>query len=168
MDMSPLFQPLRKLLRALARLDMMALFDQVIRLVFGIMLLFITIGIVVGVARLFLSIGSLLINADITRQYILIISEVLTLFILIELSRSLVDYFSAHRLRMTFIVDAGIVFVLREIMIKLFEHKIANEEIYALSALLLVLGALRIASVLVFQRERMMHTEPPPLSGDAE
>lgn len=104
---------------------MIALFDRVICMVFGLMLIFIAIGIMVGVTRLFLNLGDLLINDDITRQYMRIISEVLTLFILIELSRSLVDYFSAHRLRMTFIVDAGIVFVLREIMIKLFEHKIA-------------------------------------------
>lgn len=53
-----------------------------------------------------------------------------------------------------FIVDAGIVFVLREIMIKLFEHRITPEEIYALSVLLLVLGGLRIGSILVFQREK--------------
>lgn len=151
-----------KLRRATSKLDMIALFDRVICMVFGLMLVFITIGIIVGVARLFLNLGDLLINDDITRQYMLIISEVLTLFILIELSRSLVDYFSAHRLRMTFIVDAGIVFVLREIMIKLFEHKIAIEEIYALSALLFVLGSLRIASVLVFQREKMMHAEALP------
>jgi uncharacterized membrane protein (DUF373 family) len=39
--------------------------------------------------------------------------------------------------------DAGIVFVLREIMIKLFEHKIAADEICALSAQLLMLGCLR-------------------------
>lgn len=155
MDTKPRF----KLLQALVRLDLLALFDQMIRLVFGIMLVFIATGIIVGVARLFLSLGNLLINADIARQYVLIISEVLTLFILIELSRSLVDYFSAHRLRMTFIVDAGIVFVLRDIMIKLFEHAISNQEIYALSALLLVLGTLRIASVLVFQREKVMLAE---------
>ena len=41
-------------------------------------------------------------------------------------------------------------------MIKLFEHKISVEEILALSVLLLVLGALRIGSVLLFQRERRM------------
>ena len=138
---------------------MLALFDRMIRLVFGVMLIFITIGIVVGVAHLFLSLGDLLVNADITRHYIAIISDVLTLFILIELSRSLVDYFTCQRLRMTFIVDAAIVFVLREIMIQLFEHRIAPEEILALSGLLLVLGSLRIASVLVFQRERIMLAE---------
>ncbi len=85
-----------------------------------------------------------------------IISDVLTLFILVELSRSLVDYFDANRLRLTFIIDAGIVFVLREVMIKLFEHKISVEEILALSALLLVLGGLRVASVLLFHREKRM------------
>ena len=132
------------------------LFNYAIRFVFAIMLLFIALGIMVGVSRLFLNLGSLLMNEDITRHYMRIISEVLTLFILIELSRSLVEYFSEQRLRMTFIVDAGIVFVLREIMIKLFEHKNTPEEIYALSALMFVLGGLRIGSVMVFQREKAM------------
>ena len=100
---------------------------------------------------------SWLMNGDITRHYVRIVSEVLTLFILIELSRSLTDYFSEQRLRMTFIVDAGSVFVLRELMIKLFEHRISSAEICALSLLLFVLGSLRIASVLVFQREKRMH-----------
>ncbi len=155
-------KPFSKLPKLPFKLDMIVLFNRVICIVFGLMLVFITIGIMVGVVRLFLNLGDLLINEDITRQYMRIISEVLTLFILIELSRSLVDYFSAQRLRMTFIVDAGIVFVLREIMIKLFEHKIAVEEIYALSTLVFVLGSLRIASVLVFQREKMMHAEALP------
>lgn len=135
---------------------LMKLYDKVLCGAFSIMLLFIALGIIVGVARLFLNLGNLMLNEDITRQYVHIISDVLTLFILIELSRSLTDYFSERRLRMTFIVDAGIVFVLREIMIKLFEQKIDASEIYALSALLLVLGSLRIASVLVFQREKKM------------
>lgn len=138
------------------KLDPMKLFDRIIGLVFAIMLFFFTLGIIVGVARLFFNLGDLLLTEDITRHYVRIISEVLTLFILIELSRSLVDYFREHRLRMTFIVDAGIVFVLREIMIGLFEHKISTGEIYALSALLFVLGCLRIGSVLVFQREKVM------------
>jgi uncharacterized membrane protein (DUF373 family) len=140
----------------LSKINATKLFHGVIRFVFAIMLLFIALGIMVGVLRLFLNLGSLLMNEDITRHCMRIISEVLTLFILIELSRSLVDYFSEQRLRMTFIVDAGIVFVLREIMIKLFEHKITPEELYAPSALMLDLGSLRIGSVMVFQREKAM------------
>ncbi len=129
-------------------------FDQITGYIFGVLLLFITVGLIVGVVRLFLSLSGLLVHNDISRGYLHIISEVLTLFILIELSRSLAEYFNTHRLRMTFIVDAGIVFVLREIMIKLFAGSLKVEQIYAMSVLLFVLGALRIASVLVFQREK--------------
>ncbi|MEO5702868.1 MAG: phosphate-starvation-inducible PsiE family protein [Gammaproteobacteria bacterium] len=138
------------------KINIVQIFEKVIGGVLNVMLLFITLGIMIGVVRLFLNLGDLLANEDITRQYLHIISDVLTLFILIELSRSLVDYFTTHRLRMTFIVDAAIVFLLREIMIKLFEDKITSGEIYALSALLFVLGALRIGSIVVFQREKGM------------
>lgn len=144
-------------------------FDRVISLIFGVLLLFITFGVIVGVVHLFLQLGDLVMNTDITRHYVRIVADVLTLFVLIELSRSVVSHFSEHRLRLTFIIDAGIVFVLREIMLKLFEQKILPDEVYALSALLFVLGSLRTASVLVYQREQMLSKErmqgllqPPP------
>lgn len=75
---------------------------------------------------------------------------------MIELSRSLVEYFGTHKLRLTFIVDAAIVFVLREVLIKLFENKLETDMIYAFSVFIFVLGALRIASVLVYQREQKL------------
>ncbi len=130
------------------------IFDRTINLIFGVILLFIIVGIIAGVINLFLQFGKLVMNSDISAHYVRLVSDVLTLFVLIELSRSLVSHFDEHRLRLTFIVDAGIVFVLREIMIKLFEHKILADEIYALSALLFVLGCLRTAAVLVYQREK--------------
>lgn len=139
-----------------ARFVHLNLFERVVEIVFGIMLLFIVLGIIIGTVHLFVRLPDLLTWEDSTRHYIRIVTDVLTLFILIELARSLADYFTVHRLRLTLIVDAGIVFVLREIMIKLFEAKIGAAEIYALAALIAVLGALRIGSVLVFQRERTM------------
>ncbi len=76
--------------------------------------------------------GTLVMNADIAGHYVRLVLNVLTLFVLIELSRSLVSHFDEHRLRLTFIVDTSIVFVLREIMLKLFEHKISPDQIYTL------------------------------------
>jgi len=147
-------QPAAKQMPKFTWPDVLKLFEHLISGVFGVMLLFIALGLMVGVMHLFVSLHELVLNDDIASHYVRVISEVLALFILVELSRSLVNYFSEHRLRMTFIVDAGIVFVLREIMIKLFEHDISPGEIYALSVLLLVLGCLRIGSILVFQREK--------------
>ncbi len=134
----------------------MKLFELVTRWVFGVMLVFLTLGIIIGTLRLFLTLGNLFIFGDITGNYVSIVSDILTLFILIELSRSLADYFTAHRLRLTFIVDATLVFVMRDIMIGLFENKLANNDLYALAAMLLALAVLRIGSVVVFQRERHM------------
>lgn len=138
------------------KINLPQIFDKIIGAVLNVMLLFIILGIVIGVGLLFLTLIDLVMSKNVARQYQNIISDVLTLFILIELSRSLMDYFTTHRLRMTFIVDAGIVFVLREIMIKIFEHTITPEEIYALSTLLFVLSVLRIGSVVVYQREKKM------------
>jgi uncharacterized membrane protein (DUF373 family) len=129
-------------------------FDKTIDLVFGIILVFIIIGIAIGTAQLFVTTWKLLAFEGITGQYIGIIADVLTLYVLIELSRSLVEYFNTHKLRLTFIVDAAIVFVLREILIALFKHELKPEMLYAFSVFLLVLGALRIGSVLVYQREK--------------
>jgi len=133
---------------------MKSYFDRMIDLVFSIILLFIILGIVIGTAQLFLTVWNLLAFKGITGHYIDLISDVLTLYVLIELSRSLVEYFHTHRLRLTFIIDAAMVFVLREILILLFKHELEPEMIYAFSVLLLVLGALRTGAVLVYQREK--------------
>ena len=138
------------------KINFKLIFDKTIAVVFCLMLLFLTLSIIIGVIHLFFILGNMIVHKELARDYLQIISDVLTLFILIELSRSLVEYFNTNRLRLTFIADAAIVFVLRELMIQLFEHNIVPDQILALSALLFVLGALRIGSVLVYQREKKM------------
>ncbi|MGV6806567.1 MAG: phosphate-starvation-inducible PsiE family protein, partial [bacterium] len=95
-------------------------------------------------------------TTEITGRHHTLITDVLTLFVLIELSRSLVDYFKVQRLRMTFIVDAAIVFVIREVMIGLFQEDASTAKLYAMCALLAVFTVLRIGSILVYQRELQM------------
>jgi uncharacterized membrane protein (DUF373 family) len=139
--------------------SMKLIFERVTSAVFAVMLVFLTIGIIIGTGRLFLLLLELFRDANVAEGYLHVVSEVLSLFVLIELSRSLVEYFSVNRLRLTFIVDAAIVFVLREVMIGLFETKLAVDKVYALSALLLVLGLLRIGSIIVHQRSVALERE---------
>jgi len=120
------------------------LFNKVTGYIFGIILLFTTLALLVGSFRLFYGLYELSMKSGVTGNYMHIFSDVLTLVILLELSRSLFQYFMEHTIRLPVIFDAGIVFVLRDIMIGLFEHKLKTDDIYALSALLFVLGALRI------------------------
>lgn len=124
-------------------------FNKVTNLIFAVILLCLTLGLIIGTWRMLFTVWELTQKTGVTGQYIQIISDVLTLYILIELSRSLVDYFKCQRLRLTFIVDAVIVFAIREIMIKLFQAKNDPLDVYAFSAL-------RIGAVLLFQRETRM------------
>jgi uncharacterized membrane protein (DUF373 family) len=129
-------------------------FNIAVDAVFAIILIFIILGIGIGTVQLCITTWELLAFKGITGHYIKLISDVLTLYVLIELSRSLVDYFYTHRLKLTFIVDAAIVFVLREILISLFKHDLKPDMLYGFSCFLLVLGAIRVSSILVYNKEK--------------
>ena len=77
-------------------------------------------------------------------------------FIILELFKSLVEYFREHRLRLTFIVDATFVFILREVMISLYQHQSPPLLIMALALLALVLGALRTLAIIYSPMERKL------------
>lgn len=132
------------------------LFCRTVNIVYAVILLFLVLGIAIGTVHLTVSIWELLRFKGAMMNYVDIISRVLTLYVLVELSRSLAEYFDSQKLRLTFIVDAGIVFVLREVLIGLFTHSMSDATIYAMSTLLFVLGALRIGSVIVYQREQQI------------
>ncbi len=143
----------------MSNLTIKKIFDTTITFVFGIILVFITLGIILGTIQLFDSVWLLFKMEGISGHYIDVIADVLTLYVLVELSRSLVEYFTSHKLRLTFIVDAAIIFIIREILIGLFKHKIEPDMLYALSVFLLVLGILRTAAILVYQREKALSYE---------
>ena len=135
----------------LKEINFINIFHRVVDVIFGVILLMITFGIAIGVVHLFKTVGFLMVHEELTQDYQRIISELLTLFILVELIRSIVDYFTSRQLRITFIVDATIVFILREIMIKLFEANIDPPQIYAMSVLLLALSILRFGSIVLYR-----------------
>ena len=117
--------------------------------VFGIILLFIILGVAIGTIQHFSTTWRLLALVGITGRYTDLIAYVLTLYVFIESFRSLIAYFSTRKSRPAFILDAAIVFVIREILIALFKHELEPERLYASSAFIVLLGALRIGSVLV-------------------
>lgn len=158
---------MKKLDTSLLQERIKQLYDSVTGLIFAVILLFITVIMIIGVIRLFYQVGTLVQADGITGSYLNIFTDVLTLFVLIELSRSLAEYFTSRRLRLTPVIDAGIVFVLRHIMIELFHHRLDTQATYALSALLLALGLIRIASAMNFQRKKSLTTNSIPSTSEA-
>lgn len=148
------------------RVDINHIFNRVTNVVFGAILLVLILAMSIGVVKMFLNVWNTFLVPGVTGKYLNLITDVLTLFVLVEMSKSLVDYFHTHRLRMTFIVDAAIVFFIREIMIMAFQHKASPAELYAFSALLFVLTILRIGSIFMFQRELQIISATDGKSGD--
>ncbi len=69
------------------------------------------------------------------------------MFVVIELLKSIVEYVEVHRLKITFILDAAVVFLLREVMIGLYGKTLDGPMLAAIAFLLLVLGAFRVGAV---------------------
>ena len=138
------------------------LFEMAIKVVFGAILLVLIFAMAIGTFKMITNVLNILRTPAVAGEYVTLITDVLTLFVLVEMSKSLADYFHTQRLRMVFIVDAAIVFFIREIMILVFQHKMSPADIYAFSTLLLALTALRIGSIFMYQRELKMVSPPPP------
>ena len=105
------------------------------------------IALMMGISRVFLDLWAVYHSTSISAGFDLLVTDILSMFVVIELLKSIVEYFEVHRLKLTFVIDAAVVFLLREVMIGVYRHALDAGQLGAIAALLLVLGALRIAAV---------------------
>jgi uncharacterized membrane protein (DUF373 family) len=128
--------------------------DNMIKLMIPIVIL----ALVMGIARVILDLRAVFGSQTLAAAFDMIVTNILSMFVVIELLRSLIEYFTVHRLKITFITDAALVFVLREIMVGLYQHKLETGMILALAALILVIGGIRTLAV-VFSPESCTDTK---------
>ena len=126
-------------------------FDTVIRYVTFSVLYILIIAIIVGLLKIIYDVGyiiyELLGGNFIHINFIDVVVGVLTIFILIDLFRTFVDYREHKRIRIVYITDATILIVMREIAAGVYVNRIQYEFILSLSILLLVLGLIRILAI---------------------
>lgn len=132
-------------------------FGRVVDLIVKLLVPLAIMALMMGIARVFIDLWTVWQSPSIAAGFDLLVTDLLSMFVVIELLKSIVEYVEVHRLKMTFILDAAIVFVLREVMIGLFRHELHAPEIAALSLLLLVMGAVRIAAVRFSPERRVVH-----------
>lgn len=108
----------------------------------------VVIALILGFANIFIDISSLF-TRDITvaQAFPVVVTNILSMFIVIELFKSIVEYFEIKRLKLTTIMDVAIVFMLREIMIAVYAHKLSATEIGLLALTLLVIGITRTLTI---------------------
>lgn len=121
-------------------------FGRVLDLVVRVMMPLVIVALMMGIAKVFLNLWDVWRSPSIAAGFDILVADVLSMFVVIELLKSILAYFEIHRIRITFVVDAATVFVLRETMIGLFRHSLSPPEIAALAVLLLVMGGIRVAA----------------------
>src|SRR5512141_2159611 len=78
------------------------------------------VALMMGIARVVLDVWQVWRGPSIGAAFDVLVTDLLSMFVVIELLKSVVEYFEIHRLKITFILDAALVFVLREVMIGLY------------------------------------------------
>jgi uncharacterized membrane protein (DUF373 family) len=136
----------------------MKYFTRIVDSMIKLMIPLVIIALMMGIARVILDLRAVFGNRTIAAAFDMMVTNILSMFIVIELLRSIIEYFTVHRLKITFITDAALVFVLREIMIGLYQHSLAPGMIIALAVLILVIGGLRTLAV-VYSPEKYPGTE---------
>ena len=145
-----------ELLRLWQHFDALAFFNRVMDLFFKLLIFFVVVVLGMGLVRLFWETWRIMAISELKDAFSFTVTNLLTFFIILELFKSLVEYFREHRLRLTFIVDATLVFILREVMISLYQHQSPPLLITALAFLALVLGMLRTLAIVYSPMERNM------------
>jgi uncharacterized membrane protein (DUF373 family) len=125
----------------------MKLFKKVVDAIIKMMIPLAILALMFGLAKIFLDLRGVFQSRSVTLGFNLLVTNILSMFIIVELLRSIIEYFEIHRVRITFIIDGALVFILREIMIGIYEHKMGALEIISLSFLLLIIGVIRALAI---------------------
>ncbi len=120
-----------------------------VQLAFNIVVVVLVLGLFVGVARILLGLGQTLGGHNLAEAFHLLISDALTLVVVIELVRTFVDYFEWQRVRIHVLLDAGAVFVLRELFIGMHNQMLDAAGVLLWSGGVLVLVAARTLALRV-------------------
>jgi uncharacterized membrane protein (DUF373 family) len=128
--------------------DAQVLFNKSLKVIVIILTMFIIMVLAVGLLQTLYEIKEFLFKRPIGQSFSVIVVNILTFLVIIELFRSFIAYFEVHRFRLSTMIDPAIVFVIRELIVKLYgEHDIGWQNIAAFGFLLLCLGIIRSLAV---------------------
>ncbi|NJD75933.1 MAG: hypothetical protein FIB08_02380 [Candidatus Methanoperedens sp.] len=127
-------------------MDHTKFFKKVTGSIVTIVLYVLLLVLIAGMLRILLDIPFIAIDS-MEGGFNKIVTNVLTLFIVIEFFKTFTDYSRHERIKLTDITDVTILIAMREVTVGLYSRSFGFETIFALSALLLVLGVIRVLAV---------------------
>lgn len=130
----------------LLEVDQNKIFKKIIDLVTVIILYILILALLSGVINILLQIKSILFGT-LGGGFGQIVSSVLTIFVLIDLFKTFIDFREHEEIRITYVTDATILIVMREIAAGVYAQRFDYQFILGLSILLLILGIIRALDV---------------------
>ncbi len=121
-------------------------FKKVTDSIVTITLYILLVALIAGMLRILLDIRFVAVDS-LEGGFRQIVASVLSLFIVIEFFKTFADYSKHERIKLTYITDATILIVMREITVGLYSQSFGYQMLFALSSLMLVLGILRVLAV---------------------
>lgn len=143
--------------------SMNSVFNLAIRIIVIILTMFIIAVLIAGLFNTLWGIKEFLFTkSSLGQSFNVIVVNILTFLVIIELFRGFVVYFEMHRFRLSTMIDPAIVFVIRELIVKLYDqHNIPAETIVAFGFLLLCLGVIRSLAIRYSPGDETIETKPP-------
>jgi len=88
-----------------------------------ILMFFIILVLGIGLIKVIYGMTSILVSQPLGQAFNTIVTDILSFLVIIELFRSFIDYFEVQRFRLNTMIDPAIIFVIREIIVKLYNTK---------------------------------------------
>lgn len=128
-------------------IDHTQVFRKITYLATTFILYVLVIALILGMIKILLDLR-FIIDDSLENGFRRIVSSVLSIFIVIDLFKTFVDFHEHERIKLTYVTDAAILVLLREITIGIYSQEFSYEFILCLSFLLLVLGLIRVMAIM--------------------
>ena len=126
---------------------LLQIYKKATQLVFNLVLVALLVGLFVGVGRTFLELGLTLTEPTVRLGLKELVTNVLSLVIVLELVRVFVEYFEFERVRLEVLLEIGVALALRELLLLLFAEKLSGLDLFLWSLGILAMVAGRTLTV---------------------
>lgn len=124
------------------------IFKKFMQYIINVLVVYIMLVLSVGLVRTLLGMKNFFVNMPIGQTFNIVVTEILTFLVIIELFRSFIDYFEAHRFRLNTMIDPAIMFVIRELIVKLYgNQEVSWQGLSGFGFLIVCMGIVRTLAV---------------------
>ncbi len=135
-------------------LEPQKIFRKSLQYIVNILILYIILILCIGLAKTVYEMKILLNSKPIGQTFAIVVTDILTFLVIIELFKSFIEYFESHRFRLHSMMDPAIIFVVRELIITLYnQRELGWQLLIGFGVLILCLGLVRTMAVHLSPRD---------------